>query len=144
MACLWWFLSSNLDGSSHKWYDPVLTDSPLFDKYVGTLYFIFTTLATVGYGDFIPVTLSERLVVCVIMLVGTTSFGYLIASIGGILAAGLNRSSMIAQDRVAEISAYMQERNTPRELSQEIIRYNNQQTAGNACTLQCVFDYSFS
>ena len=40
------------------------------------IYYAFTTLSTVGFGDFNPKSDAERLVCCVIMVAGVAIFGY--------------------------------------------------------------------
>jgi hypothetical protein len=40
-------------------------------------YFSFTTLSTVGFGDYHPISSGERLVMIVIMLLGIMCFSYI-------------------------------------------------------------------
>ena len=82
------------------------------EKYISTLYFTYSTLSTVGFGDITPYTYQEKLFAILLMLGGATCFGYMIASIAG-LVGGLNRSEAIANDRISEITAYLMERSTP-------------------------------
>ena len=44
----------SLDGST-------LREETLYTKYVTSLYFTFSTLTTVGYGDIIPMNISETI-----------------------------------------------------------------------------------
>lgn len=53
----------------------VLHDSDL-SKYVISLYWAFSTLCTVGYGDVVPNTTLERIFTIFAMLVGATVFAY--------------------------------------------------------------------
>ena len=41
------------------------------------MYFAFTTLSTVGFGDFYPVSSFERIMGVIIMLVGVLIFSYI-------------------------------------------------------------------
>ena len=43
------------------------------------VYFMFTTLSTVGLGDFNPKSEIERLVMCLILLLGVTCFAYIMS-----------------------------------------------------------------
>jgi hypothetical protein len=53
----------------------------LSEKYVISLYWAFTTMSTVGYGDIVATTQTEY-VVCVFgMLIGATMFGYVIGNV---------------------------------------------------------------
>ncbi|MEU4094148.1 potassium channel family protein [Streptomyces sp. NPDC026673] len=49
--------------------------------YPRALWWSVETATTVGYGDFYPVTLGGRLVACVLMFVGITTYGMVTAAI---------------------------------------------------------------
>jgi voltage-gated potassium channel len=42
------------------------------------MYFAFTSLSTVGFGDFHPVNSYERLICAIILVLGNAVFGYII------------------------------------------------------------------
>ena len=44
------------------------------------MYFAFTTLSTVGFGDFYPQSDSERLFACVILVFGVAIFSYIMGN----------------------------------------------------------------
>ena len=46
-------------------------------------YFMMTTLTTVGYGDFLggPTNVPEMAMICIIMLLGTGLFAYIMGSV---------------------------------------------------------------
>ena len=46
--------------------------------YTAALYWTFTTITTVGYGDLTPTDLSERLYAIFAMIIGTGLFGYIV------------------------------------------------------------------
>ncbi|WP_307821636.1 potassium channel family protein [Streptomyces coffeae] len=50
-------------------------------SYPKALWWSAETATTVGYGDFYPVTLWGRLVACVVMFVGITTYGMITAAI---------------------------------------------------------------
>ena len=43
------------------------------------VYFMFTTLSTVGLGDFNPKSEIERLIMCLVLLLGVTCFAYIMS-----------------------------------------------------------------
>jgi len=47
------------------------------EKIIVMAYFSFTTLSTVGFGDYYAISSGERLVMCVIMLLGIMCFSYI-------------------------------------------------------------------
>jgi len=124
-ACFWWGMTSAI--SSYPWYEypnMYYENSRAAEKYVASLYWTLVTIDSVGYGDIYAQNSAERMLTIFIFLVGTTFFGYMVATVSS-LASSLNRSSAIVTDRIAEISAYLQERNCSRELSMSIKKYFN-------------------
>ena len=60
---------------------PGLTWDELSSPYVASLYWTYTTITTVGYGDLTPKATAERLYATFIMIIGTGLFGYILASV---------------------------------------------------------------
>ena len=44
-------------------------------------YFAITTLSTVGFGDFYPISTEEKIVTCWIMLIGVTVFSFMVGNL---------------------------------------------------------------
>lgn len=42
------------------------------------MYFAYTTLSTVGFGDMTPRSDYERLITCMVLLLGVSLFGYIL------------------------------------------------------------------
>ena len=51
---------------------------------MASIHFSFITMMTVGYGDIVPKTQSERIFTIVITIIGCGIFGYAINTIGSI------------------------------------------------------------
>jgi hypothetical protein len=50
------------------------------NKLVLCLYFMLTTLSTVGYGDFFPQAISEKLLGSLVMIIGSSIFSMVMSS----------------------------------------------------------------
>jgi hypothetical protein len=55
-------------------------------KLIISCYYTLTTLATVGYGDFYPISDMERLLAVFLMLCGVAFFSYIMGSFIEIIA----------------------------------------------------------
>tara|TARA_B110000285_G_C15101202_1_gene605101 strand:+ start:1549 stop:1737 length:189 start_codon:yes stop_codon:yes gene_type:complete len=56
-------------------------DQEMFRKSLISLYFAFTSLSTVGFGDFYPINDHERLVGAFVLLGGVAAFSYILGEL---------------------------------------------------------------
>ena len=47
---------------------------PIYDRIIRCMYFMLTTLSTVGYGVYTPQSLPEKIFGCLIQIIGVTFF----------------------------------------------------------------------
>jgi len=90
IACLWIFLGAYNQDSD----DPLLSnwiDYFEFDihnigsMYTIGLYWTITTITTVGYGDISATNTPERIVACIIMVIGVIAFSFSTGSLSSII-----------------------------------------------------------
>ena len=91
-------------------------------KYRVALYWAFTTMTTVGYGDIVIVNNTERLVAMFAMIVGGACFGYIIGGVTSILE-NLDLSSKIHNEKMDAIKEYLYDRQYPPVLAAQIKRH---------------------
>ena len=60
-------------------------DGPWFEQYIYAFYWGTTIMMTVGFGDYLPVTKRETIVVSIIEIVGCVVLAYNISEIGNII-----------------------------------------------------------
>lgn len=94
LACSWSFVGMNINGS---WIDGGKDDGsksslhPIFmrsDKkgiYIAAIYWVITTLTTVGYGDYTGYTEEEYLFEMAVEFIGIGFFSFFMGSINSIL-----------------------------------------------------------
>lgn len=81
-ACIWFYISITDDSSQLTWiYKFRINDMDDFDVYIASIYFVFTTFTTVGYGDITPVSNSEKLFTIFLMAFGVWIYSYMISSL---------------------------------------------------------------
>ncbi|KAH8061934.1 cyclic nucleotide-gated ion channel [Aureococcus anophagefferens] len=89
------------------------------ELYCVAMYWAFTTLTTVGYGDVLPVSRAEMAVTVVVQFAGTCILGYVMGDVASMLTKEEASSRMI-KDRIESINAYMKHRGLPPELKAQI------------------------
>ncbi|OMJ93103.1 hypothetical protein SteCoe_4049 [Stentor coeruleus] len=91
LGCLWFYVSStdnmNLTWTSHNNIDS-FSD---MDQYIVSVYFVFTTLTTVGYGDNFPISNIEKIFTIILMCFGIAFYSLMIGSLA---------SSIKSRDRI--------------------------------------------
>ncbi|KDO33653.1 hypothetical protein SPRG_19268 [Saprolegnia parasitica CBS 223.65] len=105
-----------------SWIGPLLWYASTADKYITSLYFCFTTMATVGYGDVLLATPIEVAYVIFYMLLGASVFGYIIGSMSS-LVDQLQTRGVAAKEKTDRVKDYMKERKLPKALCTRIRRY---------------------
>ena len=69
-----------------------------YDKAVILTYFAFTSLSTVGFGDFAPISNTERLIGAFILLLGVAVFSYIMGNFIEILTESQNFNKDLEED----------------------------------------------
>ena len=102
LGALWFILTKQTtkNDDQYTFYNYFkLGDNEEYENMAIVVYFIFTTLCTVGFGDFNPKSEIERAVTAFILLMGVTSFSYIMGQFISIL---LNVQSITAENEDSE------------------------------------------
>ena len=123
MACIFYFVGDYEKDAEMNWVKKKgLQDYPTREKYIISIYYSFTTITTVGYGDIHPVTLPEKLFGMVFMILACGFFAYIIGSLGTIV----NRSDMLSVEfklKQLHILQFLIHRNVPKYTRIKIMSY---------------------
>jgi hypothetical protein len=112
IACGWISLGSGTAGNDP---DQLLT-------YVKSIYWTFTTLTTVGYGDISARTIPQMLYACGVQVVGVGVFGFILSNVAGLLARS-DAAREHHMDNLDKIETFMKLHRTPMELRGKIRSY---------------------
>ncbi|KAL7476990.1 hypothetical protein ACHAW6_002813 [Cyclotella cf. meneghiniana] len=92
-ACIMYFLARLQHFSKDTWLGPILYESETsFERYVTSFYWSITTFCTVGYGDFEPKNLAEKIAGSVFMLLNIVVAAWIIGSITLLMLTGDNKT----------------------------------------------------
>ena len=81
-----------------------------------------TTMTTVGFGDVVPESDTERVVAIVAMIAGTGFSSYVIGSVSSIISVG-DGSQRLFHEKMDLIYAYMKHHNFPTDLRRKVARF---------------------
>jgi CRP-like cAMP-binding protein len=91
-------------------------------EYVTTLYWVVTTMSTVGYGDILPRTTFERAFTMCIMIGGVAFFATITGTITEIISAR-GRSAMRFQDFMEEVEEFIKVTEVPKAQKQMMLQF---------------------
>lgn len=149
MACIWWGATTVI--SNTPWYTNYGPDGMIYGRLAGekaraqylvSLYYIFTTLTTVGYGDVRPTNLQERILGIFLAFLGVIAFTYTIAGISNAINTFISNDDEY-KGKIAEVKAYLNEKRCPGHLQQQVLnqyqrRLTELSNVGIHDTLQCL------
>nr|CCA15894.1 potassium/sodium hyperpolarizationactivated cyclic nucleotidegated channel putative [Albugo laibachii Nc14]CCA26917.1 potassium/sodium hyperpolarizationactivated cyclic nucleotidegated channel putative [Albugo laibachii Nc14] len=117
VGCFWYYLSAHQGADKTVWFTNTYFQNPnsLSSKYVASLYWAITTMATVGYGDIYAVTPSERSYATFVMIGGAIIFAYVIGTVIEIVSH--SKTLMNSEHaHVQKMMSYVKERGGSKEL----------------------------
>lgn len=107
-----------------EWYESRMnTDHmPLGPRYLAALYWTCSTMATVGFGDIVPVNNTERMGTFAMVIVGCTLYGFMIGNMNSIVH-DVDANTRQYNMRMESIVSYMVSRRFPKDVQRKIIRF---------------------
>jgi len=133
-ACIWvgvtnYYRSSDQSYENFRGYNQASWivrfdswDQSLFIIYFRALYFAFTTLTTVGYGDITPLLPLEIGVTIVLQMCGTSLFGFIIGNVASLMTAE-DENILILKEKRATVQNVIRSRELPEEIASKIRRH---------------------
>lgn len=112
LACGWIFLGS---GTAGRESDKIL-------EYVKSIYWTFTTLTTVGYGDIAAKTIGQMLYTCLVQVTGVGVFGFIVSNVASLLARR-DAAREHHMDNLDKIENFMQNHRIPFETRAKVRSY---------------------
>ncbi|KAL4505241.1 hypothetical protein ABPG72_016308 [Tetrahymena utriculariae] len=119
-ACLWYYIGTQ---NSQGWIEFYQLDTnDIYSNYIYSYYFAIVTMTTIGYGDITAKTTEERLVMIFFTLTSCGIFGYIINSIGNILADIKQKSDQYLTE-LAKLNQYFRKYQVSLQLQANVRRY---------------------
>ena len=120
-ACMWHFFGWH-DSSPDSWVSRnTFRDEPLFDRYVASMYFIFQTITTVGYGDIGVETRVEFAIAIFLMFTGVLFYSNILSELLELIDRKLRQQERI-QSRYHLLRTLKTDVKLPNKIIREIMR----------------------
>ncbi|EGR27295.1 hypothetical protein IMG5_198870 [Ichthyophthirius multifiliis] len=121
-ACIYFFVGIQ-QASNKSWvikYE--LQNATIFEQYITSIYWAVVTMITVGYGDFTPQTLYEKITVIIITLFSCGVFAYSLNSIGSIVQE-FTKEKQALKTKMNTLISYMNKRGISSEKQVQVKKY---------------------
>lgn len=112
VACGWIALGSGTAG----------VDADKVTEYIKGVYWAFTTLTTVGYGDISAKSNPQMLYACMIQVMGVGMFGYILSNVASLLAR-TDAAREHHMDNLDKVELYMSTHEVPGHLRSKVRSY---------------------
>jgi len=99
-------------------------DKDIEEKYQISIYWAFTTLTTVGYGDISAYTYNEKLLAIALMVFGCAVYSFTIGNLQTILNE-IDEKQYHLQTKLDTLLAFSQNADLPPDLEKQISMYIN-------------------
>jgi len=97
---------------------------PFFDQYLRAFYWVITTVATIGYGDYYPDHNSNPQIIytVVIQFFGVGMYSFIIANVSS-LVSNIDVARSAYQRKLEEINAFLKNQKIPHDLQDRVRNY---------------------
>lgn len=112
IACSWIALGSGTIGP----------DADRALEYVRSIYWAFTTLTTVGYGDIAAKTIPQMLFACFVQVTGVGVFGFILSNVASLLSRS-DAAREHHMDNLDKIETFMGNHHIPRDIRANVRAY---------------------
>ena len=124
VAGCFWYLLAKIEGlTPDTWVvKSNLANSDNFTLYLNSIYWVFTTVTTVGFGDIVPGTPLEMVCAMLVMGFGIAFYSYVVSNLSTILST-LDSHSEFIKARLQALNEFSRETHLPKELHNSIRRH---------------------
>ena len=111
IACFWYMMADTEGPEVVTWVTIAgIQDKKVSEKYLASLYWAYTTMLTVGYGDITPNTDGELIFAIVWMCLGAGIYTQVIGNLASVLVSTDTKDSTV-QDKLTTIEEFAKEAN---------------------------------
>lgn len=119
-ACIWHWTSSFYDNCPGTWvFETGNVDSPIYRRYLLSLYWAMVTLGTIGYGDLRPYSNTEKIFAILWMIFALYFLSFAISSLSSMLSQ-IDIKKTVLRQKMAFIDDFSKEVKLSKRLKKEL------------------------
>ena len=123
VGCFWYYLAKLEDFSYSTWvFRHSMIGKSNGELYLASIYWVIQTLTTVGFGDILAVTVTERVFALLVMGIGVGFYSYTVSNLSNIMAA-LDTRTSILKKRLNTLNEFCKETKINEKLKAQIKDY---------------------
>jgi hypothetical protein len=107
-GCTWWLMKTSVHTAEElaAFKEENSIEIPIVSSYIVAVYFLMCTLCTVGYGDISAETDEERVLMTVVMLIGSAVFAIIISNMGQIVGS-LQAETCAREETIQDVLQFL-------------------------------------
>ena len=119
-GCIWYYTAYDKNFNDDTWVVRAqLADAEATQKYLASIYWAFSTITTVGYGDIYAFTEGELIVSILCMIIGVTFYSFTVGNMAAYLTNVDSKAGMV-QKLMDEVTNFCHESRLPGELTRRV------------------------
>ena len=123
LGCIWILISEAENLTHQNWYVRMkMGNYSSIDVYLCAVYYVFTTITTLGYGDIVAVTNPEKIFTILIMGLGIGLYSIIISNMNAALT-NIDGMNMLLQSKISFLRDFSAAVNLPDETRNKIKEY---------------------
>ncbi|QDZ19255.1 ion transport protein [Chloropicon primus] len=139
LACAWYYVSikgqttCTRESIGEGLYNPHYCNWSVLERenvsgeskiqiYLASLYWAYTTMTTVGYGDIVPGSDSEAVMAVISMIFGVTMFAYVVGSMA-VVVTSLNATARRVKQKIDDLDMFLREKDIDSSLHKKVKDY---------------------
>ena len=122
-GCIWHFIGTSDDTNSDSWLlKPEVARMSENEIYLASIYFVMQTIATIGFGDIVPVTMTERIYTLLLLLIGVGFYSYIVGNLSNIFKV-LEKDKASIKLKLSRLQEFAKDNKIPQRLREKIKRH---------------------
>jgi len=123
LGCVWMFVGLQNHNEGVSWMKAKgIQDGSINLKYVVSIYYAFTTMTTVGYGDVVGTNDAERGLSIFLLFLGATVFGLVLGHIS-VLIENYDRKGLSLTLKMDKIKEFLLDKRISSRLSKRLVKH---------------------